>query len=54
MSSESSLRDIIEYNKLPKTPEKDEIDKKFLRDEIGSFDFYLQASAYLKKTRATK
>lgn len=51
MSSEQALKDIVEYNKLPKTEEKDEIDRQFLSDEIGHFDFYSKAKAYLMKVK---
>lgn len=49
MSSEQALKDVAEYNKLPNTPEKEEIDRQFLNDEIGCMDFYIKARGYLAK-----
>jgi hypothetical protein len=51
MSSEQAIRDVAEYNKLPSTPEKDEIDRMILNDEIGHFDFYCKAREYLQKVK---
>ena len=47
MSSEQSLKDVVKYNELPNTPEKEEIDRQFLNDEIGCLDFYSKVREYL-------
>jgi hypothetical protein len=51
MSSREALSDIKEYDKLPKTEEKNRIDRMFIQDEISCFDFYCRARAYLKKVK---
>ena len=54
MSTEQSLKDIVEHNKLPTTPEKAEINRQFMSDEISRFDFYCLASEYLRKVKQQK
>ena len=49
MSIKQEVEDVIEYNKLPKTEEKAEIDRQYLNDEIGHFDFYCKVKAYLER-----
>ena len=49
MSSEHSLKTVVAFDKLPSTPEKDEIKRQYLHDEIGAFEFYQKASAYIDK-----
>ena len=49
--SEQTLKVIKEFDALPQTEEKDEIKRKYLTDEIGSFDFFSQASRYLTKVK---
>lgn len=54
MSNQQSLEIIAKYNKLPETPEKAEIDRKFISNEIGHFEFFQLASRYLEKQSATE
>ena len=46
--SPESLKDLKEYNKLPRTAEKKEIDRQFLEDEIGSLEFYSKVREYMQ------
>lgn len=45
------LDDVRAFDALPSTPEKDEIKRKYLEDEIGNFDFYHLARTYLAKQK---
>ena len=54
MSSKQALKDIVEYSNLPKTTEKDVIDKMYLNDEIGPLEFHGMATEYLEKTKHIK
>lgn len=51
MSSEQALKIVVEYNKLPETEEKQEIDRQYLNDEINSFEFFCLAEKYLQKSK---
>lgn len=54
MSSEQALKDVIEFIKLPDTPEQKEIIRKYLADEIGHLEFYSMALEYLLVTPTTQ
>lgn len=54
MSSEQSLKTVSAFNKLPNTPEKEEIERQYLEDEIGNFEFFSMANAYLSKVTEAK
>lgn len=49
MSSEHALKTVVAFNKMPKTPETEEIKRQYLVNEIGSYEFYEKASKYLKE-----
>ena len=49
--TEKLLNEIIEYSKLPLTKEKEEIDKKYMTDEIGRIDFCIMAKDYLERAK---
>ena len=49
MSSKQALNDILEYNNLPETPEKGEINARYLNGEIDSLEFYSNVREYLTK-----
>ena len=51
MIDKRALKTVVEYNKLPKTKEKDEIDRQFLSDEIGHYEFFCLANSYLEKVK---
>lgn len=42
------LDDIKAFDALPSTPDKDEIKRQYLEDEIGNFDFYQKARQHLE------
>jgi len=46
-----SLAIICKFTKLPKTDEKDKIERQYLLDEIGSFEFFQLARAYIDKLK---
>ena len=52
MSSEQALKTAVEYDKLPMTEEKEEINRQYLNDEIGNLEFFSLASRYLDKVNA--
>lgn len=49
MINERTMEVIGKFKDLPDTEEKDEINRKYLADEIGVAEFYSLASAYLHK-----
>ena len=49
--SEETLKIVAEFTKLPSTPEKELINQQYLNDEIGMFDFFSKAKAYLEKQK---
>ena len=51
MIKEQTLEIILEYIQLPDTDEKIKIDKKYLNDEIDSFEFFSEANRYLAKAK---
>jgi hypothetical protein len=53
MSSEHVFKTIVYYSKLPNTPEKAEIDRQYLNDEIGRFELYQKAVAYIESLGLT-
>ena len=46
-----TLKAIKDYESLPWTPEKAQIDSDYLNDEIGSLEFFSQANEYLENNR---
>ena len=46
--NQKSVSDVVRYNELPKTTEKDAINNRYLSDEIGSLEFYSMVREYLK------
>jgi hypothetical protein len=52
MSSEAALTSVVAFDKLPSTPEKEEIKRQYLADEIGSYEFFCLADRYLEKTNS--
>lgn len=49
--SEETLKIVAEFTRLPSTPEKELINQQYLNDEIGMFDFFSKAKAYLEKQK---
>ena len=47
MMSEHSMKILSEFRKMPKTPEKEAINKAYLNDEIGNFELLQKAEAYI-------
>lgn len=45
------LDDLRAFEAMPSTPEKDEIKRQFLAEEIGNFDFYSKVWAYMNSKR---
>ena len=40
---------VSSFEKLPSTPEKEEIARKYVEDEVGIFEFLSLANDYCKK-----
>lgn len=51
MSNKETVKVISEFSQLPDTEEKLKISNAYLNDEIGCFDFYSRAKAYLEATK---
>lgn len=47
--SEWSLQTVIEFSNMPSTPEKEELSKAYLSDEISHYDFVIAAKRYIEK-----
>lgn len=47
--SPEALKTVVKFDKLPSTPEKDAIAKRYLNDEIGPLEFCMQAGRYIEK-----
>ena len=48
------LANIREYSELPETPEKNDIDRKYLNDEINDFTFYATAMDYMRRVKESE
>ena len=48
----SVLLTLREYNALPATAEKDEIDRQYMEDEISGLELFSMASSYLRSVEA--
>jgi len=51
--NEQTLKTIKEYDALPWTAEKAQIDSDYLNDEIGSLEFFSQANGYIRKIKGS-
>lgn len=51
MSNQKAIQLVAAFNSLESTPEKDDISRRFLLDEIGPLEFYQLASRYIDKVR---
>lgn len=54
MMNESNIKLVCAFNRLPNTPEKREITKKYLNDDICTLDFLILASGYIDKLEDNK
>lgn len=48
MMNEQNLKIVSDFQSAPSTPEKEEIAKQYLNDEISNFDFISMAKDYLE------
>jgi hypothetical protein len=49
--NEATLKIVLDFSKLPDTPEKLKINNAYLSDEIDSFDFVSKARRYLNNAK---
>lgn len=48
MGEDKALSIVSRFKNMPETEEKNEIMRKYIEDEIGSFEFFQLASRYLQ------
>ncbi len=51
MMSEENMKLVGNFNRMPPTPEKQDIQRRYINDEICVIDFLAEAEKYITKER---